>query len=78
MRSSVNTKACRTLIALIEGEGATILDTTNNKNHMRVVYTFNGHDTFTQTLPRHQFTGGRWEKNFRAAIRRTKPQGTKL
>ena len=75
MRSSVKSKACRTLLAVIEGEGGRVLDIQHNTNHMRVAYTFNGHETFTQTLPRHQSVGDRWEKNFRAAIRRTKPRG---
>ncbi len=71
------TKGARALLRLIEDEGATVLDCYNTKNHMRVVYTFNRHETFTQTLPRHQSNGDRWEKNFRAAIRRTKPKGEK-
>lgn len=75
MRAGVIPKACRLLVDIIEAEGATILDSTHNKKHLRVVYTFNGHDTFTQTLPRHRHVGDRWEKNFRASIRRTKPRG---
>lgn len=70
-------KVVRQLLAIIEGEGATILDTEQRKNHMSVSYTFDGHHSFTQTLPRHgSMSDVRWEKNFRAAIRRNKPRGT--
>lgn len=76
MRSGITTKASRSCIRIIQSEGATILSTDQFKRHMRVDFTFDGHHTFTQTLPRHQSVGDRWEKNFRAAIRRLKPKGT--
>jgi hypothetical protein len=63
------------LIRIIENEGGRILATGQFKQHMRVEFTFDGHHIFTQTLPRHQSVGDRWEKNFRAAIRRLKPKG---
>lgn len=77
MRSNITSKACRSLIGIIEAEGARVLDTEHRRNHMRITYTFNGTDLFTQTLPRHASVGDRWEKNFRAAIRRNKPRGNR-
>lgn len=77
MSSGITTKASRVLLRIIENEGARILSTSQAKQHMRVSYTFDGHTIFTQTLPRHQSVGDRWEKNFRAAIRRQKPRGNK-
>lgn len=74
MSSSVTTKASRELIRIIEGEGGRILSKAQQARHMRVDFTFDGHNIFSQTLPRHQSVGGRWEKNFRAVIRRLKPK----
>lgn len=67
-------KLARDLIKAIEAEGATVLDTQQRTNHIFVSYTFDGYQSFTQTLPRHGSVNDRWVKNFRAAVRRNHPQ----
>lgn len=65
----------RQLLRVLTDEGATILSITQRKRHVRVDYTFNAHETFTQHLPRGKPNSDpRWVKNFRADIRRHKPK----
>ena len=68
-------KPVKALIAIIESEGGTVLAKRNGPNHVLVDYTFDHHQVFTQHLPRSGSLLGdpRWAKNFRAAIRKTKP-----
>jgi hypothetical protein len=68
-------KPVKELIAIIEAEGATIMGTRHGPNHIHVDYTFDHHLVHTQHLPRSgSHTGdARWSRNFRAAVRKTKP-----
>jgi hypothetical protein len=68
------TKPQKTLAAIIETEGATILAFRKATKHLKVDFTFDqGQSVHTQTLPYGDPIGSRWEANFRAAVRRCKP-----
>ena len=71
------TKGARALIDIIQSEGGRILTKIEQSKHTRVDYTFDDAQTFSQTLPRHRSNGDRWEKNFRASIRRQRPKGNR-
>ena len=68
------TKPQKTLTAIIESEGAEVTGFRKGANHLKVDFTFDGVHMHTQHLPYGETTSTRWEKNFRAAIRRTKNQ----
>ncbi len=65
-------KPQKQLVAIIETEGGNILTTRNKGIHIETDFTFDGHHVFTQYLPHGKISGGRWEKNFRAAVRKQK------
>ena len=66
------TKVQKVLVAIIESEGGRVIDTRQKTNHVACDYTFDGHHVFTQHMPRGGSVENRWEKNFRAAVRRAK------
>ena len=66
------TKLQKVLTAIIETEGGRVLAVRNGTNHLACDYTFDNIHTFTQHAPRGGSVEHRWEKNFRAAVRRTK------
>lgn len=68
------TKIQKAMVAIIESEGGRILDTRQGAKHKRIDYTFDGVHTHTQTLPNGKSVEHRWERNFRSAIRKTKPE----
>lgn len=65
-------KPQKQLVAIIETEGGKILTTRNKGIHIEIDFTFDSHHVFTQYLPHGKISGGRWEKNFRAAVRKQK------
>ena len=65
-------KPQKQLVAIIETEGGTVVATRNKGVHIEVDFTFDRHQVFTQYLPHGKISGGRWEKNFRAAVRKQK------
>lgn len=65
-------KPQKALKAIIECEGGTIVATRNKGAHIEVDFTFDQHHVFTQYLPHGKISGGRWELNFRAAVRKQK------
>lgn len=67
------TKPQKVLAAIIESEGATILAFRKKTNHLVVDFTWDHQSIHTQTLPFGAPVGARWEKNFRAAVRRCNP-----
>lgn len=68
------TKVQKTLTAIIETEGGTVLGVREGANHQRIDYTFDHHQVHTQTLPRGTSVEHRWEMNFRSAVRKSKRQ----
>lgn len=67
------TKPQKVLAAIIESEGAKITAFRKATKHLKVDFTFDNQSFHTQTLPFGDPIGARWEKNFRAAVRRCKP-----
>ena len=65
-------KPQKQLVAIIETEGGKVMAVRNDGIHIKVDFTFDKHHVFTQYLPHGKTSGGRWEKNFRAAVRRQK------
>lgn len=66
------TKDAKELLAVIEAEGARILDVRHKTNHIHVDYTFDDQHIYHQSLPKNGVTGGKWVLNFRTTIRRAK------
>lgn len=66
------TKPQKTLAAIIESEGGTIVDFRTGGSHLKVDYTFDHRHFFTQTMPYSSAIDRRWEANFRRDIRRSK------
>ena len=63
------------LVAIIEDEGGRIVGLRTGANHFKVDYTFDDRHFFTQHVPYGAPTAGsRWDKNFRAAVRKTRRQ----
>lgn len=72
--STLNRKS-RELIAVIEGEGATILHISHCKAHTKVRYAFGDGPPIMQTLPRGAASlSPRWVRNFTSVIRKSKHQ----
>lgn len=65
-------KPQKQLIAIIECEGGEVLAIRNDGRHITVDFTFDKHHVFTQFLPHGRISGGRWEMNFRSAVRKQK------
>lgn len=65
-------KPAKTLIAVIESEGAKILDKRKGGNHLLVDYTFDGQHFFTATLPYGSDMSQRWAIQLRQQLRRNK------
>ena len=68
------TKVQKAMTAIIETEGGRILEVRQGSKHKQISYTFDGVHTHTQTLPSGNSVDYRWERNFRSAIRKTKPE----
>lgn len=68
------TKPQKTLTAIIESEGGTIVDLRKGSNHLQCDYTFDHRHFFTQYLPYGDSLTRRWEHNFRSTVRKTKRQ----
>lgn len=65
-------KPAKTLIAVIESEGATIVDKRKGGNHLLVDYTFDHQHFFTTTLPYGSDMSQRWAIQLRQQLRRNK------
>ena len=65
-------KPQKQLVANIETEGGKVLSVNNKGIHITIDYSFDSHQVHTQYLPHGKISGGRWEKNFRAAVRKQK------
>lgn len=65
-------RGARELRDLIEREGGRVLDLQHQAKHTRIDFTFDGSSIHSLTLPRNSSAGGRWMKNFQAAVRRAK------
>ena len=65
-------KPQKQLIAIIECEGGRVLAKRNKGVHIEVDFVFDDHHVFTQYLPHGKISGGRWEQNFRATVRKQK------
>lgn len=62
------------LLDILKAEGAEVVDVRRGGRHIHVDYTFDHKHFFTQYLPYgNNPPPARWEKNFRAAIRRNRP-----
>lgn len=65
-------KPQKQLVAIIETEGGKMLAYRNKGKHIECDFTFDQHHVFTQYLPHGKISGGRWEQNFRATVRKQK------
>lgn len=69
------TKPQKTLVAIMESEGARILSIERGGCHSQVSFTFDDTHVFTQSLPYGaKEVDRRWAMNFRCNIRKTKRQ----
>lgn len=65
-------KPAKALLAVIESEGATILDKRKGGNHLLVDYTFDHRHHFTTTLPYGSSMSQRWASNLRSTLKKQK------
>lgn len=65
-------KPAKTLLAVIESEGATIIDKRKGGNHLQVDYTFDHQHFFTASLPFGTGMSQRWATQLRQQLRRNK------